>query len=295
MTHPGRRTDQEVLDAILSVARQDPRIRATYLGGSRVDPAATQDRYSDFDVVYLVSDLPAMLHDDRWLTALGEPLIVQRPDDWFTHPYDPAGRAPFAFLMHFRDGHRIDLTLVELSRIDEVLNDPEPRRVLLDKDDLTELKDVPAGRFGRVQPPGERAFADTCNEFWWISLGVAKGLARDEVLTAKALLERYQLDMLLRVLGWHAGLRVGFPLAVGKFSRYLPRHLEAGEAARLIDVLCASSLAGQWNQLLRMCALFDETAVAVAAGLQLPYDRQQGQDIVVELERMRLEAAGPQP
>ena len=276
-----------MFDLILNTAQTDSRIRAVWLSGSRVDPAATQDQFSDFDVVYLVNDLPSMVQNEKWLTPFGPPLILQRPDDWFDHPRDSASHEKFAYLMYFRDGQRIDLTLVALGQLQTVLNDPEPRRILLDKDGITGLNDVPAGQFGRVLSPTEREFTDTCNEFWWISVSAAKGIARGEVLSAKSLMERYQLDMLLQMLAWKAGTSRGFPLACGKFFRYLPAFLQPGEHERLMDILFPPNVTEQWSQLLNMCALFDQTAVEVSAALTLPYDPAQSGAIMLELERLR--------
>ncbi|WP_407572631.1 aminoglycoside 6-adenylyltransferase [Deinococcus altitudinis] len=289
------RTDQEMLDLLLSVARTDVRIRAVWLSGSRVDPAATQDRFNDFDVIYLVDGLPSMVQDDSWLEPFGPPLIVQRPDDWFNHPYDLTSHSNFAYLMYFPDGQRIDLTLIALEHIQSVLNDsePEPRRILLDKEGILGLNDVPAGQFGRVFPPGEREFADTCNEFWWLSLSAAKGIERGEVLSAKTLIERYQLDMLLQVLAWKAGVERGFPLACGKFFKYLPRLLKPEDERRLMGVLAPHQRGGQWPQLLEMGVFFSEAVNEVAAALALRYDAAQTGEVLLELERLRSGPGSP--
>jgi len=50
-------------------------------------------------------------------------------------------------------------------------------------------------------------------------------------------MERYQLDMLLQVLAWRAGIERGFPLACGKFFKYLPRLLYSKDGQRLMGVL----------------------------------------------------------
>ena len=290
---PLPRTDQEMLELILNTANTDSRVRAVWLSGSRIDPSATQDQFSDFDVVYLVDDLPSMVKNEGWLSPFGPPLILQRPDDWFDHPRDPVSHEKFAYLMYFQDGQRIDLTLMALRHLQTVLDDPEPRRILLDKDAIKGLNDVPAGRFGRVLPPTAREFADTCNEFWWISLSAAKGIARGEVMSAKTLMERYQLDMLLQMLSWKAGTTRGFPLACGKFFRYLPAFLQPGGHERLIGVLFTQNVAEQWSQLLKMGALFDETAAGVSSALTLPYDPAQSGAIMLELERLRKNVNAP--
>lgn len=47
------RSEQEMYDLILNTARQDDRIRAILLNGSRANPHARRDRLQDFDIVYI--------------------------------------------------------------------------------------------------------------------------------------------------------------------------------------------------------------------------------------------------
>lgn len=67
------RTDQEMLDLLLGIAHADVRVRTVWLSDSRVDPVATRDRFSDFDVVYLVDELPSMVQEESWLEPFGPP------------------------------------------------------------------------------------------------------------------------------------------------------------------------------------------------------------------------------
>ena len=48
------RSEKEMLDLITKTAEEDPRIRAAYLEGSRVNPNVPADIFQDFDVVYVV-------------------------------------------------------------------------------------------------------------------------------------------------------------------------------------------------------------------------------------------------
>ena len=45
------RTEREMMDLILSTAKEDERIRAVCLEGSRVNPNAPRDIFQDYDVV----------------------------------------------------------------------------------------------------------------------------------------------------------------------------------------------------------------------------------------------------
>lgn len=45
------RTSEEMFRLILDVAREDDRIRAVVLSGSRADPEVPRDRYQDYDIL----------------------------------------------------------------------------------------------------------------------------------------------------------------------------------------------------------------------------------------------------
>lgn len=93
------RTEKEMLDLIMNKAVQDDRIRAVTLDGSRANCNATHDQYSDFDIVYFVTDVREFTKDKSWISCFGDILIVQYPMDWYSHPYDYNGRDKFAYLI----------------------------------------------------------------------------------------------------------------------------------------------------------------------------------------------------
>ena len=108
----GMRSEQEMLALILRVAREDDRIRAVYMNGSRANPNAPRDRFQDFDIVYLVTETGSFLAASSWIDVFGERLILQCPDEMdrmlgkqtdFTQKY--------TYLMQFSDGNRIDLRI----------------------------------------------------------------------------------------------------------------------------------------------------------------------------------------
>ena len=59
------RSEQEMFDLILNTAREDKRIRAVYMNGSRTNPNAPKDIFQDYDIVYVVRDTRFLLHVQR--------------------------------------------------------------------------------------------------------------------------------------------------------------------------------------------------------------------------------------
>jgi len=253
---------------VLCVAGRDDRVRAVCLNGSRVNPSIPPDIFQDFDVAYLVTDLAAFVADPDWIDVFGERLILQTPDAMGT---PPSRRARFAYLMLFADGNRIDLTLVPLAEREAYVGEDRLTVVLLDKDGCLPALAPPSDEAYRVRRPSAAQFADCCNEFWWVSTYIAKGLWRGELPYAQAHLERYVRPMLDVMLGWRVGLDTGFSVSVGKHGKYLERYLPgpAWEAYR--ETYAHGTVEDVWRALLATTSLFRTTARSVAKRLGHPY------------------------
>lgn len=86
------RTPEEMIELILNKAREDGRIRAVTMEGSRANSNAIHDEFSDFDICYFVTDVREFTKDTAWIDYFGERLILQCPCDWYDNPYDYCGR-----------------------------------------------------------------------------------------------------------------------------------------------------------------------------------------------------------
>jgi aminoglycoside 6-adenylyltransferase len=207
------RTSDEIMECILSTAKSDPSILAVGLQGSR-SKQIDVDRYSDFDIVYIVRSLKLFLDDKQWINRFGDILILQTPDDWFDAPFDARIQQKFTWLMQFSDLSRIDLTLIES-------DDPSmaslKMSVILDKEGIFTDKNIEPEAYP-FRLPSEKEFLDTVNEFWWITFYVAKGLCRNETPYAYAGFE-ILLRMTGRMLEWKTGMQ--HPVGLGKWMRHL--------------------------------------------------------------------------
>ena len=118
------RTEKEMMDLIMGVAKGDERVRAVIMNGSRANPNAPKDIFQDFDVVYVVSDVAPFRRNIEWISQFGEIMIMQQPEDMVDPP--PSENGGYAYLMQFADGNRIDLSLAPISMLDE-LSDRQPQ------------------------------------------------------------------------------------------------------------------------------------------------------------------------
>src|SRR5690606_37461898 len=131
----GMRSEQDMFDLILDVARQDERIRAVYMNGSRTNPNAPKDIFQDYDIVYVVTETASFISDPNWVHVFGDLLIMQEPDKLdqaFGKEVD-VDRS-YAYLMLFADGNRIDLHIETKESMLERYQSDKLTVPLLDKD-----------------------------------------------------------------------------------------------------------------------------------------------------------------
>jgi aminoglycoside 6-adenylyltransferase len=276
------RSEKEIIDLVLVTAKEDERIRAVIMSGSRADPDIPRDSFQDFDIVYLVTDVVPFARNMDWIKRFGELMILQTPEDMGDPPGE--GDGSYAYLMQFQDGNRIDLGIVPLAGKDKVL--AENHRVLLDKDGIFESAPEPPTPEWR-SPPSARQFGDCCNEFWWVCPYAAKGLWRGEPVYTKRLMETLVRDQLTRMLGWHVGVMSGFTRNPGKFGRFLEKHLDPGLWDGLMKTYVGVDDESVWQALFRMTELFRQAANEVADRLGYQYPKGDDERVSAHLRHVK--------
>jgi len=59
------RSEKEMFDLILGVAKNDERARSVYMNGSRTNPNVPKDIYQDYDIVYGVTETKSFLDNQK--------------------------------------------------------------------------------------------------------------------------------------------------------------------------------------------------------------------------------------
>ncbi len=279
------RSAQEMLDLILDTARNDKRIRAVIMNGSRANPNAPRDPFQDFDIVYIVTDVAPFKYNYEWIKRFGELMILQMPEDMDDPP--PNNDGGFAYLMQFTDGNRIDLGLDPPALLPELVRD-SLSVLLLDKDGLIEPF-PPANESDYLpEPPTAKAFADCCNEFWWVCPYVAKGLWREEIPYAKYMQEHFVRDQLTKMLNWSVGVETRFASSPGKFGKYLERYLAPELWELLLKTYADAGYEHTWEALFATCDLFRISALRVAERFGFEYPHGDDERVSAHLRHVRL-------
>lgn len=282
------RTEAEMMELILSTAREDKRIRAVYMNGSRTNPHAVRDMFQDYDIVYVVTETEPYRNDRSWIDRFGERLYMQRPEEcdaWrdmetdFSHCY--------GWLMQFTDGNRLDLHVQTVEESKKRILEDKLCRILLDKDGILPGMGEPSEEDHYVRRPSRGQFRACCNEFWWCLNNVAKGLWREEIPYAQDMVNLYIRPQLVLQLGWRIGAEHDFRVSVGKSGKYMYRYLPREDWESFLSTYAGGNTVDMWEAVMEMCGLFAKIARETSLRLGFPYDESEERGSMTFLEHVR--------
>ena len=269
------RTDQEILGLILETAKK-LQVDAVALSGSRTDTKAPKDEFQDYDVVYVVDDLDNLTSDLSWLDQFGTRIIEQ---------HNVLGNRRL-YLMLFEDGNRIDLTLCPTEYIQEWVDSEADYTVLKDEKGLFVPYSPNPQRYW-TSPASAIDFEKACNEFWWVSAYVVKGICRKQVIYATDHLYGICQQEFLKILAWQVASDRG-KVDIGKNYKYLFNYLPAEQKKEFSNLLDFSSLDKITQSLFATMEFFHREAQYLAKKLGFDYDMEVAEKMI-EYAKERLE------
>ena len=269
------RTETEMFDVILQTAKV-LQVDAVAMSGSRTNPNAPKDEFQDYDVVYIVEDLDGLIADLAWLERFGKRMIEQ-------HVLLDHRRL---YLMLFEDGNRIDLTLCPKEHIKEWVDSEADYTVLKDEKGLFEPYSPSLGRYW-TNPASQIDFEKACNEFWWVSAYVVKGIYRNHLVYATDHLYGICQQELLKLLAWQVAADKG-TVDVGKNYKYLFQYLPTEKEKEFSALLDFSSVEKLTQSLFATMQLFHREAQILARKMGFAYDKEVAEKMI-EYVKERLE------
>lgn len=281
------RTEQEMMALIRSVAQGDERIRAVYMNGSRANPAVRRDRYQDYDVVYVVTELASFQRMPGWIDVFGKRIFLQEPSRLDRIRGLDVDEDCYTYLMLFADGNRIDLTLETVDSAVRKYGKDSLTVLLLDKDGMLDPIEPPSDRSYWIQRPLLGDFEACTNNFWWCMQNVAKGIARRELPYARSMFERVIRPELDRVIGWYIASQHAYRINLGAFGRWMDRYLTPEQRLAHEKTYADATYACLWEAAFAACALFREMGHAVAQDIGAAYPKQGDEQMTAYLHRVR--------
>ena len=269
------RTEPEMLDLILQTAKT-LKVDAVALSGSRTDAQAPKDEFQDYDVVYVVDDLDNLTSDLAWLDQFGTRIIEQ---------HNILGNRRL-YLMLFEDGNRIDLTLCPKEYIKEWVESEADFTVLEDTKGLFAPYSPSSQRYW-TNPSSQTEFEKACNEFWWVSAYVVKGICRNQLIYATDHLYGICQQELLKVLAWQVASDKG-TVDVGKNYKYLFDYLPAEKEKEFSNLLDFSSIEKITQSLFATMQLFHHEAQSLANKMGFDYMKDVAEKMIEYAEKRLL-------
>ena len=261
------RAETEMLDLILHIAKTI-QVEAVAMSGSRTDTKAPKDEFQDYDAVYIVDDLDNLTSDLSWLNQFGKRIIEQEVSLGNRRLY----------LMLFEDGNRIDLTLCPKEHIQEWVESEAGFIVLEAPEHLFEPYSPNIERYW-MTPAIEMDFEKTCNEFWWVSAYVVKGICRNQLVYATDHLYGICQQELLKVLAWQVASDRG-AVDIGKNYKYLFQYLPAEKEKQFSNLLDFASLDKIIQSLFATMQFFHQEAQSLAQKMGFDYDKEVAEKMI---------------
>ena len=269
------RAETEMLDLILQTAKT-LQVKAVAISGSRANPKTLKDEFQDYDVVYVVDDLDNLTSNLAWLDQFGKRIIEQEVG---------LGHRRL-FLMLFEDDNRIDLTLCSKDHIQEWVDSEAGFTVLEDPEHLFESFSPNLERYW-TNPATETDFEKSCNEFWWVSAYVVKGICRNQLIYATEHLYSICQQELLKVLSWQVASDRG-KVDIGKNYKYLFNYLPAEKEKELSNLLDFSSVEKLTQSLFATMQLFHQESQFLANKMGFDYDMEVAEKMIEYAEERLL-------
>jgi aminoglycoside 6-adenylyltransferase len=268
-------------------------VRAAIVTSTRALPNNATDRFSDLDVILVLTDITTLARHRDWLSDFGEVLVSWRDDEAL------AGHPPrTCFVTQYRDGRKIDFTLwpSELLRLitsrsalpDEL---DVGYRVIVDKDGMAAALSRATHRAHIPRRPSTTDFAALVESFFHEATYVAKHLSREDLLPAKYSLDHVMKQMdLRRMLEWRIEIDHDWTHRPGAYGKALKKMLPPERYRQLERTYVGPELTDNWDALFATIALFREVAMEVANALGLDYCTELDANLSAYLLHIRSES-----
>lgn len=260
-------------------------VHAILLDGSRANPRATVDAFSDYDVVLIVRDVNPWVSDKRWLADFGEVLVVYWDQ---VYPQPDTGLDCCSNVAQYADGLHIDFTLWPVDIIERLASTQtlptaldSGYTVLLDKDNLVDQLPAPSYRAYIPVPPSETLFLKVIEDFLSDIPYVAKCLWRSELMPAKWCLEHDMKHNFLRpMLEWYTALAHNWTKPAGVLGCGFKATLPPAIWRQLEQTYTGADIEDNWNALFQTADLFYAVGTEIATYLGYRYPASQHQAVV---------------
>ncbi|MCR5287147.1 MAG: aminoglycoside 6-adenylyltransferase [Saccharofermentans sp.] len=268
------RQENEVIENILSVAKQDDAVRAVVRTN-----LVKREYIHSYEFYFIVNDTDKF-EDDVFEKAFGERILLYRADKNYPGMFPDTK----AHLMVFGDGITIVVNAIEIKaflarynreNVYENVWIGDTFKVILDKDNvlpeverMEEMQTLFAGK------PSEEEFLGTCNEFFWVLKTFSEYALRKELPAAMFYLNDPVRKMLNKMIRWHIYLKQGKPVDMGVLDANMEKMLEEEMFLLYKKTYPTAEPEQLWKAFDSAVELWHRTAVSVAGKCGFAYPEE---------------------
>ena len=268
------RQENEVIENILSVAKQDDAVRAIVRTN-----LVKREYIHSYEFYFIVNDTDKF-EDDVFEKTFGERILLYRADKNYPGMFPDTK----AHLMVFRDGITIVVNAIEIKaflarynreNVYENVWIGDTFKVILDKDNvLPEVERMEETQTLFAGKPSEEEFLGTCNEFFWVLKTFSEYALRKELPAAMFYLNDPVRGMLNKMIRWHIYLKQGKPVDMGVLDANMEKLLEEEIFLLYKKTYPTAEPEQLWKAFDSAVELWHRTAVSVAGKCGFAYPEE---------------------
>ena len=135
-----------------------------------------------------------------------------------------------------------------------------------------------------TNPASPIDFEKACNEFWWVSAYVVKGICRNQLIYATDHLYGICQQELLKILAWQVASDKA-TVDIGKNYKYLFQYLPTEKEKEFSNLLDFSSIEKNTQSLFSTMNLFHREAKILAQKMGFDYDKEVAEKMIEYAEK----------
>ena len=282
------RTEQEMIDIVLKIAKEDERIRAVYWFGSRVNPEAIRDIHQDYDISFVVTETESYQADRKWINSFGDTTICIESERnallFFSRKDMSVLSRRCVFNLLFYDNICMDLVIEVRDEAIKNFVKYQPAKILMDKENILSGLETSTVNNYDSMIPDEDTYKACCSNFWWFLLYPAKSIARDNIPFCMVSFNTFTRTLLNRMIEWYICIEKNYSVSIGKREKNYKKYM----SKNFYDLYSKTyTEKNYWNVVFITCDLFSRLALVVGKYYNFSYNKQEEDSMIKYLKKIK--------
>ncbi len=275
---------ENIMEKMVSYAIHSELIQVMLLFGSRARVKNIADKYSDYDIIFLVKDVDYFLNTDQWLNQIEKYYIS------FQEPTAAYGQERRVF---FGDARDVDFLFYDVRESESLVADSTIQaflsrgyKILVDKIDFKGVLERNKSFEDIEMIFSEKEFINLANTFWFHSVWSVKKLLRGEIWSAKSCVDGYMKDLLRQMLEWYSKAVNSKEFDVWHDGRFLDRWVDENIKKQLKTAYGTYDAVDILRAMTNTMRIFSEVSSKTAAILNFDYSKDAETYAVEQIEKL---------